>query len=239
MIFEDPEIINKKDLDSLNDATKTLLKNAGEKSAMSIVNSTPISAGSNKTSATNITAQELLEESESDLQNLKQQYKQYYAEDPELCTALRKLSLGEIMIVKIIEYFTFTNIRRKILIENPYFLLEIDGLGFTKVDNIAKQLGIKPEDPRRQRALIQSVLETNKNFGNTYLPITILEKECVKQNVLKFTERLQEMINNKEVILDENRIYLTKLYIAECETADYIRTLLNREPVKHKFVEYK
>lgn len=173
-----------------------------------------------------------------EFQDLKQQYKLFYAEDPELCSFLRKLSIGEVMIVKLIEHFHIKNVRKELLLKdsNPYKLMEIDGFGFTKTDNIAKLLNIKDDDPRRQRALIQFVLETNRSFGNVYLHTTILEKECKKQGVRSFDERLKEMIDKDEVILDENRIYLKKLYIAECEVCDYVRKLVGKEVIVHKHV---
>lgn len=174
---------------------------------------------------------------DEELQDIKKQYKMYYAEDPNLCNVFRKLGLGEVMIVKAIDTFTIQKVRQIVLIENPYRLMDIDGFGFIKADNIGKQLGVKNEDPRRQRALIQSVLENNKAFGNTYLPTTVLEKECKKQSVQNFTERLKEMIDKQEVVLDENRIYLKRLYDAECEVSDIIRKLLGKEVIKHKFRE--
>lgn len=165
-------------------------------------------------------------EDDKELQDIKQAYKNFQQDDPELCKQLRMLGIGEVMIVKVIEKFQITQVYNIIFKENPYRLMEVEGIGFMKADNVAIQLGVQSEDPRRQRALIQHVLEQNKNFGNVYLPATILEKECKKQNVHMFQERLNEMINNHEVILEENRIYLAKLYVAECETADMLKDLI-------------
>jgi exodeoxyribonuclease V alpha subunit len=160
---------------------------------------------------------------EQDVADLKQQYKDYCIRDSNLCRNLRSLGLGEIVIVRIIDTFGLANVAQKILKDNPYDLMEIEGFGFIKADTIARQLGIQSEDPRRQRALIQSVLDTNKNFGNVYLPETILEKECKKQNVHKFKEMLKILEESGAVVVEGNRIYSKKLHIAEIEVAEMLK----------------
>jgi exodeoxyribonuclease V alpha subunit len=158
--------------------------------------------------------------------NIKQQYKNFVAEDPNLIKNLRSIGLGEVMIVKIIDYFTLKHTYNILFKKNIYKLMDVEGIGFFKADNCAKSLNYANEDPRRQKALILHVLENNKSFGNVYLNTTILEKEAKKQNVLLFNERLKEMIENKELIIEDNRIYLKKLHVAEVEVADMIKTLI-------------
>lgn len=161
-----------------------------------------------------------------EIKEVKNQYKVYASADPVLCKRLRMIGLGEIMIVKIIEHFKLENVYEKIFKEDPYNLMEIEGIGFTKADYAARQLGITTNDPRRQKALIRFTLETNKAFGNVYLPEVTLEKECKRQGVENFKERLEELIEKREVTVDDNRIYLRYLYTAECEVAEIIRDLL-------------
>jgi hypothetical protein len=224
-----PENLNNLDPDALRAVNDILSTASNVEKSGDVSTLTPVTYTLTNTTDTSSYDQELVD--------IKQQYKLYYNEDPELCTVLRKLSLGEVMIVKVIETFTIQKVKQIILIENPYRLMDVEGFGFSKSDNVAHMLGIQNEDPRRQRALIQSVLETNKSFGNTYLHTTILEKECKKQNVSKFTERLTEMIEKGEVILDENRIYLKRLYDAECEVCDMIRVLIGKDVITHKYRE--
>lgn len=164
----------------------------------------------------------------TELTDIKNQYKVYFSMNPDLCKRMRNVGLGEVMIVKIVDRFKIENVHQKIFVEDPYHLMQIEGIGFNKADLIAKQLGIKNEDPRRQRALIRFTLESNKNFGNVYLPTTVLEKECKRNQVHKFKERLNELIEQKEVVLDDNRIYLAYMYVAECEVAEYINELMER-----------
>jgi ATP-dependent exoDNAse (exonuclease V) alpha subunit len=169
----------------------------------------------------------ITDDNNTDEIDIKTQYKSYAAENPDLIKNLKSIGLGETLVAKAIDYFGMKFIYDILFKENVYKLMEIEGFGFTKADNCAKQLSYKSEDPRRQRALILSVLETNKNFGNVYLNTTILEKECKKQNVLLFNERLKEMLENKELIIEENRIYLNRLHVAEVEVAKMLRDLLS------------
>jgi hypothetical protein len=176
--------------------------------------------------------------SDQELLDIKAQYKRYYAQDQDLCNVLRKLGLGETVIVKVIDSFTLLNTRKIILnivSGNPYRLMDIEGFGFKKADAVAIQLGISYSDPRRQKALIKGVLESNKNFGNSFLHTTILKKECGKEGVIQYDDRIQEMINDGEIILDENRIYLKYLYVCECEVADMLRELCGQSVVEHKY----
>jgi exodeoxyribonuclease V alpha subunit len=162
---------------------------------------------------------------DKDLIDIKAKYKEYAIRDADLCKHLRSLGLGESMVVRVIEYFTIEKVH-DIIKDNPFRLMEIEGFGFVKADNIARQLGILSEDPRRQRALIQSVLDTQRNFGNVFLPETILEKECKKQNVHGFKEMLSTLVKEGNLVMDGNRIYSKKLYLAECEVAEMLKERL-------------
>jgi len=163
---------------------------------------------------------------EDEFKSIKQQYKTYLSENPDLIRSLRSIGLGEILCVKVIDTFSIKHTFNILFKENIYKLMEIEGIGFYKADNCAKTLNYTNDDPRRQKALIVNVLENNKSFGNVFLHTTILEKEAKKANILNFRERLDEMIKNKEVILEDNRIYLKKLYAAEVETAEMVKELL-------------
>lgn len=163
---------------------------------------------------------------DSEIIDIKQKYKEYLVKDNDLCKTLRTLGIGEANIVRIIEFFEIQNVRKRILQDNPYDLMELDGFGFIKADNVARQLGIQSEDPRRQKALIQSVLDTHKNFGHTFLPSTILEKECKKQNVHKFADMLKSLQSSGNIVVESNRIYSKKLHICEIEVAKMLKDKL-------------
>jgi exodeoxyribonuclease V alpha subunit len=156
----------------------------------------------------------------------KQLYIEYQNENPDLIRNLKMLGLGEILGTRVIQQFGIKNVKKLIFEDNPYQLMEMEGFGFTKADNIARQLGVQSDDPRRIKALIQFVLDNNKNFGNCYLPETILEKEAKKVNVTSFKEMLAAMVKEGTLVLEDNRIYSRRLYIAETEVAAMIKERL-------------
>lgn len=157
-----------------------------------------------------------------ELKDIKDRFKQYSLEDYDLCKWMRSLGIGEAMCVRIIDKFGIKTTRKRID-ENPYNLMKVDGIGFIRADTVAMQLGMQSNDPRRQRALIIHVLETNRNFGHVYLPITILEKECKKQNIKSIEPMLKDLIEESEVVIDGNRVYSAKLFLCEVEVGEMIK----------------
>ena len=73
------------------------------------------------------------------------------------------------MTLKVIA--SFGNNVLELVKENPYILMEkVDRIGFKKNDDFAFNLGIKPDDPVRLKALILHALkEVINNSGNTFV----------------------------------------------------------------------
>ena len=80
---------------------------------------------------------------------------------------------------------------------NPYKLIEdIDGIGFTTADRIAKNIGIPSDSAFRVRAGLIHVLKTScEKNGNTYLPKNMLFSEASKALDLNYEEHT-ELFNN-------------------------------------------
>jgi len=111
--------------------------------------------------------------------------------------------------------------------ENPYLLIqEVDSIGFTTADQIARRLGIEPDDPLRIQAGVTYVLRWARQEGHTYLPIEkLLEVSC---NVLMLDEgivgrNLESMILDGLVYvswLDQTQaVFLPALHYLESEIA--------------------
>lgn len=64
----------------------------------------------------------------------------------------------------------------EIIKENPYRIMDEEGIGFRTADAIAMEVGIKKDDPRRLTAAVDFILDRSKNDGHTYLPGQELEK---------------------------------------------------------------
>ena len=80
---------------------------------------------------------------------------------------------------------------------NPYKLIEdIDGIGFTTADRIAKNIGIPSDSAFRVRAGLIHVLKMScEKNGNTYLPKNMLFSEASKALDLNYEEHT-ELFNN-------------------------------------------
>jgi exodeoxyribonuclease V alpha subunit len=149
----------------------------------------------------------------------KDLFKEYENKNPKLMQNLRLVGLGEIMSAHVVSHFSLEKTGKIIFEENPYRLMEVDGISFTKADKIAKFLSVEDEDPRRQRALIQKAMEDNKNFGHAFLPITILEKALRKEKVINYEEHLKELVKSGDLVVDDNRIYSRLMWRAEGDVA--------------------
>lgn len=115
--------------------------------------------------------------------------------------------------------------------ENPYRLADdIWGIGFKTADTIAGKMGYEKNDLRRCRSGIAYTLSQLSNDGHVYA----VEEQLVKTacSLLEAEEEpvrcaLADMIATKDVILEDEAIYLPPFYYAECGTANRLRTLLS------------
>ena len=131
----------------------------------------------------------------------------------------------------------------EIIRKQPYILCSVKGFGFLTVDAIARQCCAATNDPMRISGCVSYVLrEAMKQNGHLYLEQEILVKDALK--VLNKEPDLQpvtktEILNvlyrlamQESIVVEENRIYITKQYQEEEDTASMIaRKLHERIPV--------
>lgn len=119
---------------------------------------------------------------------------------------------------KIYRYFGQDTIR--VLQDNPYLLAErVNGIGFKTADRIAGLLGRNdPAAPERIRAGILYLLGKHSEAGHVYAEAPgFLEEAAVELGVkgtLLHTE-IKKMASDRQVLLDEDRLYLPALYHSE------------------------
>lgn len=150
---------------------------------------------------------------------------------------LQKYNITTNMALKIYDVYGSKTI--DIVKNNPYKLVEdIDGIGFTTADRIAKSIGIPSDSAYRIRAGILHTLNTSiEKSGNTYLPKAMLLK--VSSTLLEinldnheelYEEALKDLTLDKTVITmwhNEYEIVMpTKYYFNENTVAQKL-TLLN------------
>lgn len=113
---------------------------------------------------------------------------------------------------------------------NPYRLADdIWGIGFKTADGIAAKMGYEKSDLRRCRSGILYTLSQLSNDGHVYaeeeqliksaLQLLEVEEEPVRQ-------AMAQMIEDEDLKIDNEAIYLPPFYYAECGTAKRLQTLL-------------
>ena len=132
------------------------------------------------------------------------------------------------------------------VLENPYRLIEeVDGFGFKKSDNLALNLGLEPTDIKRVKAAIIYTL----NYVCYQNGFTYLTKEQLINSAKgllnnldifdqDYIDALEELIMDKKLIEEDNRIYDVILYNAEVSVKNKILKL-NETKSKFKRDEIK
>lgn len=115
--------------------------------------------------------------------------------------------------------------------ENPYQLADdIWGIGFKTADSIASKMGYVKNDPRRCRSGILYTLNELAEDGHVYAEPEQLVEAAVKlleaeENPVR--QALSSMMEAKDVIADNDVIYLPPFYYAENGSAKRLQTLLS------------
>ena len=116
--------------------------------------------------------------------------------------------------------------------ENPYRLIDdIDGIGFLKADEIAHKLGIEKSDLRRIKAAILYALEhIAYQNGDIYLTFEQLTKQTDLILGIEFQidEGIESLIEEKKVMIEDDRYYLAHAYHTEIKLAQKITKLNNQ-----------
>nr|WP_244513667.1 ATP-dependent RecD-like DNA helicase [Oceanobacillus limi] len=149
---------------------------------------------------------------------------------------LSKYNIGLKMAQKI--YQVYKEAAMEVLEEDPYrYVFDIDGFGFQTADSIARQNGISLNHPNRIGAGCIYVLQKSIQDGHVYLPLG----DCVDQVIQllwnpevpldgkEITNRLEELNNEKSVIIYQGNVYLPSLYYAEDGFASHVKRLLENK----------
>ena len=129
----------------------------------------------------------------------------------------------------------FGDFAANILLDNPYRLTEIDGIGFKRADEIAAKFGITGSEPRRIKAgIIYTLNDIATMKGDCCLPRSEVVRIAAKHEVLGIGREeiepvIDEMIEADELIGDEGMIYLPQMYDAEMEVAERLIALQKKD----------
>ncbi|WP_338489250.1 SF1B family DNA helicase RecD2 [Ruoffia tabacinasalis] len=127
--------------------------------------------------------------------------------------------------------------------ENPYKLIEdIDGIGFSKADQLAEQLDFDAEDINRIVAGIYvSVLELSNSDGDTYVPEEVAKKngrkllESSRRYLIsdELLERAVELaVQNEQLMRLVDNLMIPSLYYAELNIVKKIDNYYQYEQIE-------
>ena len=144
----------------------------------------------------------------------------------EVFIRLFSFGLTHKMVERIYDIYGLDSVN--VIEENPYTLIyDVDGFGFKRCDNLALSLNFKKDDIRRiKAALIYSMSAVCNDYGHTFLTITqlvnttkkLLDNVDLKNQV--YIDAIDDLINDKRLIKEEDRIYVGYLYNAEVKVAE-------------------
>ena len=114
--------------------------------------------------------------------------------------------------------------------DNPYQLADdIWGIGFKTADGIASKMGYGNNDPRRCRSGILYTLNQLAEDGHVYAEseqLVTAAKELLQADEDPIRKAMADMIEAKDLIQDDDVIYLPPFYYAESGSAKRLTSLL-------------
>lgn len=111
--------------------------------------------------------------------------------------------------------------------ENPYRMVaDIDGIGFTTADKLAKILSFEDEHPYRiKAAVLASVLSVCMSTGDSYVSLRQIQRELNRMmgfHIENLSDYIDELVSERNLIVEEDRIYHHTQYDAECGIATFL-----------------
>lgn len=111
--------------------------------------------------------------------------------------------------------------------ENPYRLVsDVDGIGFASADKLAKALAFEEQHPYRiKAAVLSSVLAVAMASGDTYCHMSQIQREVDRMmgwHVEDLTSSIEELTQERLLIIEDERIYHVTQYDAECGIATFL-----------------
>lgn len=179
--------------------------------------------------------------SEQKLEEIKRTFDESYSVR-SLMILLSPYNISPATAIKIYDYFGAKSI--DILSENPYRLCEISGFGFKRVDAIVKRGNTPLNSPMRiQGAIITALDKEREENGHLFIDektllqtaAEMLNEELSSPDMLVKTAEINmiidDMILSGDIVSNEGRIYSTKCFVMENETAEKVAKLISMPPL--------
>ncbi|OCA91211.1 hypothetical protein A8F94_04950 [Bacillus sp. FJAT-27225] len=158
----------------------------------------------------------------------------------QVMVALNQYGFGPQLSMKIYQVYKETTL--EVIQKNPYQLVEdIEGIGFTRADELGYQLGISGSHPDRIKAACLYTLETEcMQAGHVFLDardLLIKVKQLLEENkrdVIDFKDITAELIKLEEegkIAGEQQRVYLPSLYFSEKGLVTSIKRILDQKDI--------
>jgi exodeoxyribonuclease V alpha subunit len=119
-----------------------------------------------------------------------------------------------------------------LVIEDPYSLTGISGIGFHSADRLAVANGIEPGSRSRTRAAAVHALREAENHGHTHLPRAELVREM--RELLGTEPSLPHLTGDDAIVVEDGRIYREWTWRAERWLAATLAGMAAAEPAWSK-----
>lgn len=158
----------------------------------------------------------------------------------QIVIGLNDLGFGNSLAATIFEKYREKTL--DVIHDNPYQLAQdIDGISFKRADQVAMQMDIAPDDPRRLAAgVLQALDEVTMQSGDTYTftktllnnAIQLLESsQQVQIEPQKVADQLIDLAKKNEIVGQEDRVYPSTLFSGEWQIAQHLQRLMSDEPI--------
>lgn len=117
----------------------------------------------------------------------------------------------------------------ELLREDPYALVEVEGIGFATADQVARAIGEPPDSPRRFDAALRHVLVSAEQDGHCFLPADEL---CARTAALLGVEpeAVAARLPEADLVRDGDRVLDARMDRTERKLAERVRELLSAPP---------
>ena len=162
---------------------------------------------------------------------------------------LSRSGLSGNLLKKITDYYKSPEKALEVIRKTPYDLVDVDGIGFKKADEIALKMGVDKFDCQRIKGFLIHTLHEQAELGRSYVHYSELMKMLydtlgfVPEEIVNNTAQM--MINDGKIHISEDgeNIGLTKYYNLEKDICDEIVRLVtgksdenNNNTAIHKYI---
>ena len=130
------------------------------------------------------------------------------------------------LIIKLVKYFKSAGVLIERIQKNPYAIMEVNGVGFKKADEIALSMGYEKQGEFRICSAVEHILEEASSNGHTYALIDKTIDE-VYELINISTELISEQVKDTQSVkVIGDKLVLLKNYEAEKYVAKRIKEIL-------------